>query len=186
MPTEDEQPQAIGPGNGGPAVGTATQATLRDTDGHKLGTIEYDAAYFVNTTAIGTPAAPGPNDPILPDYPIDSATPPAFTMGVVGNDAEGLHMFLVLIAGRPDTPCRFQAALAARDQGFTIWGDGADVLNGHGLEFHEVVISRGKLYVRLDCALLSNNLGIEVITQSTPAGRLGSRQVHFVLNSIRP
>ncbi|HEX9843679.1 MAG TPA: hypothetical protein VGC20_13055, partial [bacterium] len=87
---------------------------------------------------------------------------------------------------RPDTPCRFHAALLARDEGFTISGDGEDRVNDRGVVFHEVVLVKGAQLLRLDCAQLTGIFGVEMFGDSLVSGGLDTQQVHAVLNSIRP
>lgn len=166
---DDETPTPFGPGSGVPPVDTAGAVALSvpDLDGTTVGTLSYDPGYFTPVPA-----------------PPPTAGNPLFA--TLANTADGVGLQLQLIFGRPDTPCRFQAALAARDLGFTILGDGARRINERQVVFDEVLLVGGSEHWRLDCARLVGNTGIEVLGISGPADRLGTPQVHFVLNSIHP
>lgn len=165
---DNSPPEPFGAGTGGPAVpqGTVQSTTLADIAGDAIGTLDYDDGYFAFT-----PTTPTEEDPSL---------------GQLVNATDGVGLQVLLISGRPDTPCRFDAARAARDDGFTIIGDGEDRVNDADVEFHEVRLEAGDRYLRLVCAELKGRLGIEVRGLSTPTDQLGTEQVHFVLNSIRP
>jgi hypothetical protein len=167
---DDGPPRPFGPGVSGltPPVGATIAQAIPGLDGGSIGTLAYDAGYFVQSDF--TPL------PTLADTRAGSL---ATSMG-------DLALQMALIFGRPDTPCRFHAALLARDEQFTILGDGEDRINSQGIEFHEVLLVKGAEHRRLDCARLTGNLGVEVLTVSAPADLLGTDQVHTVLNSIRP
>ncbi len=166
---KDETPTPFGPGAGVPPVDAAstTPLSIVALDSTSIGTLSYDAAYF-------TPV------------PVPPPTPANTQFAALTNAAAGLGLQFQIIFGRPDTPCRFQAALAARDLGFTILGDGDKRINDQGLEFDEVLLVRGPEHWRLDCAQLVGNVGIEVLSISSPTDVLGTPQVHYVLNSIHP
>lgn len=159
---------ALGDGTGGPAVNTAavTTASIPNATGGSQGQLSYDASYFG----------------FLPQTPSDT-DPRA---GLLSTAAGDLGMQLSLIFGRPDTPCRYQAALAARDDGYTIQGDGQDRVNSNQVQFHEVLLTNGVQYWRLDCAELQSNVGVQVLTISSPTNQRDTQQVVYVLNSIHP
>jgi hypothetical protein len=165
---QDKKPRTpFGPGTGGPTSGPYATYDIPDTANYPFGQLEYDTTYWAPITG-QTPTSTLPN------------------AGVLISMASDVSMQLTLIFGRPDTPCRFQAALAARDDGFTIEGDGADKINALGVDFAEVQLHNGNVYWRLDCAQLSGNLGVGVLTQTTPTDQRHLNQVHYVLNSIQP
>lgn len=167
---DDPPPRPLGPGSGGdPLTGSTQTVTLRDTTGAAFGQVTYDDGHFAVALPFG-PGRPTETDP---------------TIGAL-QAADGVSLGFVLIAGRPDTPCRFEAALAARDEGYTILGDGEDRINDVNVTFHEVWLARGAEWVRLDCAQLNGQRGVQVVAQSPSGNALETVQVHFVLNSIRP
>lgn len=162
---EETDPRPFGPGNGSPVMGTSPTALL-DTNGNTIGSLDYNNSYFT----LGLPNFTLPADP---------------EMGVITSPPNGIGLLVSLIAGRPDTPCRFAAAMLARDEGYTILGDGEDRINDQGVEFHEVWLS-GPSELRFDCAQLTGNLGVMVQAQAASSSLLKTSEVHFVLNSIRP
>ena len=151
----------FGPGSGGPPVNPVALVTQPLTSGGlPLGSLDYDSTYF-------TPIPTG-------------------TEVVVLSDATGAVVLTVApISGRPDTPCRFQAALLARDHGYAILAAG-DRTNALGLDFHEVDLGPGADFQRFYCAELKSHLGVLINGISKPTNALGSEQVHLVLNSVRP
>jgi hypothetical protein len=160
-PEEDEWSGPFGPGYGGPAVALpATGYPLTNADGVKLGRLEADATYFA--------VAPLPG-----------------TLLALQNPSGELVLLVTEIFGRPDTPCRYTAALLARDEGYTILASG-DRVNDNGLEFHQVDLAKGATYLGLYCTTLRGNAGIQIGGESRNGNRLRNRQVHFVLNSVRP
>jgi hypothetical protein len=167
--TKDEPPRPFGPGAGAGPIATPTPIPIAG-----VGALEYDFGYFED---VNTPMFPG--DPDAMDL-LD-------VIGWTRDSGTGkIQLYLAGIFGRPDTPCRFHAALAARDKGFTIVGDGEDRINEQGIVFHEVWLTRGAEQWRLDCAQLTGVLGLELLSASEQGGGLETEQVHFVLNSIRP
>jgi len=173
-PEEDELSGPFGPGSGGapvaPPVGTVQDEDLVNSSGDPIGQVSYDDGYF--TLAV----APAPGIMMT----LDNAA------YVAGNPTEGpVQLVLVTIAGRPDTPCRFQAAVQARDAGYTIDASG-DRTNARGLEFHQVNLHRGATEQRFWCARVRANTGVLINGLSPTPGALSYRQVHTVLNSVRP
>lgn len=161
MEPEDELSGPFGPGAGGPAVpqGAVRTVALTTAGGAPMGSLQYDDGYFA--------AAPVPETLVV----LDSGAPDAVTLAVTR------------ITGRPDTPCRFSAALLARDEGYTILASG-DRTNANGLEFHQVNLVRGSTYQRFYCTGLRSDAGIQISGRSLGGNRLGTLQVHFVLNSV--
>ena len=148
-------------------MGATTPFSIPDLAGGSVGSLSYDATYF---------------DAVTPQTPTEQDT----RAGLLVSVANGVTLQLGIIFGRPDTPCRFHAALFARDEGFTILGDGEDRINDQGIVFHEVVLVKGTEFRRLDCARLKGELGVEVLGVSLPVYSLATEQVHVVLNSIHP
>ena len=154
----------IGPGSGGPAVVAASVVTdpLTAPDGTSLGSLSFDASYLVRTFT-GDLA-----DQIHYIY-VDSSA----TVAVTGTR----------ISGRPDTPCRFSAALLARDEGYRILVSG-DVVNDQSLSFHQVNLVREDTFQRFYCTELLANVGIQIGAASIGGNQLDYEQVHFLLNSV--
>lgn len=154
----------IGPGSGGPAVAAGSVVTdpLTTPDGAALGSISFDSAYlFRQFTG-------GPADEI--HYIYADATP-------------SVAVTVLRISGRPDSPCRFSAALLARDEGYSILASG-DVVNDQGLQFHQVNLVLDDTYQRFYCTELQANVGIQINTGSIGGNLLESEQMHFLLNSV--
>lgn len=166
---DDAPPRPFGPGSGGPPLANPIQSReLLDTGGRAFGSVQYH-----NSTNNFTPV-------VAFHQPSESDA----TMALLAA-SDGVQLGFSLISGRPDTPCRFTAALLARDEGYAILGDGADRINDAGVVFHEVWLVRGSEWVRLACAQLDGLRGVQVLAQSPAGNRLETLQVHFVLNSIR-
>lgn len=167
---EDELSGPFGPGVGGtaaPAAGTGITEPLNDSGGSVFGGFEYDGGYWMDYSILL-----GAVDPVL------------FIFGdTAGTD--DLTLILTRISGRPDTPCRFEAAILARDQNYTILASG-DRTNDQGLEFHQVNLSKGSEYLNLYCATVSGNLGVKITGISLSGNKLRYEQVHFILNSVSP
>jgi len=151
----------IGPGAGGPPIATPLPQQLNKPDNSILGTMSYDTVFF-------TPSVTAP-------------TPPDSLTGV-GN---GVAITLTHISGRPDTPCRFNAAVLARDQGYDI-GDTGFRSNASGQELYQVNVSKAGSWVRLFCVNLRDNAGMQFAVSSDAPDKVGWVQVHYVLNSIHP
>jgi hypothetical protein len=160
---KDELSGPFGPGVGGPADGTATPLALTKLDGSVLGAMDYWL----------------PNFDVIPN-----PTPGELPLGFQ-ESSNGILMGLELIVGRIDTPCRYGAALLARDEGFNIQASGHRS-NDQGLEFYQVNVSRGGEAVSFYCTSLRDSVGIMITGHATAPDRLTYREVHFILNSIRP
>ncbi len=173
-PEEEELGGEIGPGSGGAAVteGTVTSDPIETRGGTLLGNLVYDGGYWT-PVFIG-----GSEDTVLYVYE---------------NAEDGLTLSALRIGGRPDTPCRFAAALLARDQGYQILAAG-DVVNSEGLEFHQVNLVGNGIAQRFFCTELQPKLGVEISVAAVIAdpqhpdtgttGNIEFEQVHHVLNSL--
>ena len=166
---DSELPGIFGPGSGGTPVNTATSVSFdfKDASSTPIGTMTYDDNYFPDVT-VALPTTTG----LL----LVLSTPPAPT-------GDGLSLVFTRIAGRPDTACRFLAAVLARDQAYTILQSG-DRLNSRGLEFHQVDLARGGAGLSLFCVSLREPVGLMVRGEAPSPATLGNLQVYAVLNSI--
>jgi hypothetical protein len=151
----------IGPGSGGPAVAPATlvQANLTKPDGTVIGSLAFDTAFF-------TPLAPPPASP-----------------GSLTNMPNGISILMTNISGRPDTPCRFNAAILARDSGYEI-GDTGFRTNALGQELYQVNLSSSGSWVRLFCANLRDNVGLQFAISANAPDKVSWLQVYYVMNSL--
>jgi len=157
---KDSLEGAIGPGSGGPDVGTLTAGQLAKPDGSPIGTFGYDAGFFVLT-------APNPKQ-----------------QGTLANPAAGVGMVMNHITGRADTPCRFSVALLARDGGFTL-GETGFRTNDQGQDLYEANASAPGSYQRMYCAELKDSTGTQFAVLADAPEKLDWKQVHAVLNSVR-
>jgi hypothetical protein len=165
---DDGDPIPLGPGSGGLAVtNPSAPQDIPGTTSSRIGTFQFDSDYFLFSAQTPT-------------------TDDTSAGQLVDRVGDNLLLQLGLIYGRADTPCRFHAALSARDDGFTIEGDTTKRLNDLGVVFYEVLLYKAGEFRRFDCAELSGNAGVEVLSDSGPNDLVGTLQVHFVLNSIRP
>jgi len=164
---QDPKPELsghFGPGSGGPAVtGPFVTLPVTKASGVVVGYADYDSA---NLIALG-PASSSEFDNLVDN-------PAAPTMAIA----------LTRITGRPDTPCRFQAAILARDSGYDISKSG-DRKNSQGLDFYEVDLKNGAVHLSLFCVSLRDEVGTAVQVITGDAGLIHSEQVHYILNSIR-
>lgn len=155
----------FGNGNGGTAVGT-TQAerNITKTSGEVIATYKYDATYFLE---------------------IYSAASSADNSFLVLTDigAEGLTIAFSRIYGRPDTACRYLAALLARDEEFEIDLVG-ERENTQGIEFYQVEVHKGADYRGMYCAELKDEVGVAMTVQATSKAMLAYQQTYSVLNSF--
>ena len=162
---EAELSGEIGPGSGGEPVDSGALRTdpILTPAGVFLGTLEFDTGYWTRTFFEGSAGA------LLFTYE---------------NEDDGILIAVLLINGRPDTPCRFDAALLARDEGFSVLASG-DVFNGAGLKFHQVNLSTESVAQRYFCVELQENVGVEISVTASPADNVTFEQVHFLLNSVQ-
>ncbi len=166
---EDELSGPFGPGAGdGPIVTPSALQDLKASDDTTVfGAFQYDDGYWDDKSA-----AENITDPELYLFWDDPTFP-------------SLILSFTRISGRPDTPCRYEAAIIARDYGYTILASG-DRTNSQGLDFHQVNLSKGTDYYHLYCATVSGNLGVKITGISLGANKLGNEQVHYILNSVSP
>ena len=182
-PQEEELSGRIGAGSGGPAVtGPFELHTLQSGDGTTIGEFGYDSPGFFLLD----------NHPI-PEMPelhlVATITPAAFLIdladdGNINSLASGdVVIVATRISGRPDTPCRYQAAVQARDEGYKIMASG-DVKNANGVEFHQVNLRKGALRQRFYCADLRLNSGVMFNIFTPSSAEQDFLQTHYVLNSV--
>ncbi len=152
----------LGPGSGGPAiVGPPATIDIAKANGEVVGYADYDAA---NLLPLG-PAAPDHFESLV--------------------DATGTVLLqLMRISGRADTPCRFQAALLARDQGFDIQKSG-ERKNDQDLDFAQVNLEKDGVWLSLFCTTLRSEIGVLVQVVADSAEKIDWVQVHYVLNTVR-
>ncbi len=151
----------FGNGSDGTAVsGTPSLAEITDTGSGVIATYKYDPIFFT--------AFPGV-DPIF--------------LILTDNGGEGISVVTSRIYGRPDTACRYLAALMARDEDFEIDLTG-DRENAQGIEFYQVEVHKGSIYRGLFCADLKNNIGVSITVQGTSKTMLSYEQIYYILNSV--
>lgn len=160
---EEELSGRFGPGSGGPPLaGTHNTLAITKASGVPVGYADYDTAM----DALG---------PVSDDEFENLVDDPLTTT---------LAVTLSRITGRPDTPCRFQAAILARDEEYQILESGSRE-NDHGLDFYQVNLKNGDTRLSLFCATLRDDIGVAVRVIAPSAALIGSQQVHYILNSIR-
>lgn len=156
-----------GPGVGGTPVSASTTVLPLATDlDTPIGQLTYDGVYFFS----------GP--PVDPSQTAILATllPPA---------GDGIVVSIRPIVQRPDTPCRFFAAIMARDMGYQILGSG-DRTNDSGLEFHQVNLSGDGAFFSFHCAIVSDPLGVMLAVSAPEEAMLSYLQIHHLFNTISP
>jgi hypothetical protein len=167
---KDKLDGPLGPGAGGQAVLLpGTGLPLTRPDGVQNGSLSYDSLYFTFTAA-----PPPPANTISPNFG-------AFA----DKNLDGIQILVTHISGRADTPCRFSAALLARDSGFTV-GDTGFRTNGAGQKLYQVNVSGPGAAGRLFCAELQSKTGMQFAVLAPTPDKLEYLQVHFLLNSITP
>ena len=174
MAMEDELDGPLGPGQGGPAVDTAAleQHNLTAADGQIIGVLQFDPGYYFHIHC-------DPDD--FTNCQLESTGDVVHVLAAITGDVQ---LAITRIVGRPDTPCRFQAAVLARDEGYEILGSG-DRTNDRGLEFHQVNLENERLPAaqRFYCAKLHQRIGVQISVFSVLEEVQEYLQVHFVLNS---
>jgi len=154
----------IGPGAGGPSpAGAPTAQPIVRPDGTTIGTFFYDAGFFGFTTPDPTQIG------VLTEIPTGSGF---------------LQILITHISGRPDTPCRFNAAVLARDNGFEI-GDTGFRSNALGLRLYQVNLHQPGAYVTLFCVNLRDNTGAQFSILADAPDKVSWLQAYAVINSIR-
>ncbi|MCZ6554009.1 MAG: hypothetical protein O7A67_09455 [SAR324 cluster bacterium] len=171
---EDELDGPQGPGQGGPTVDTAAleQHDLTTAAGQIIGVLQFDPGYYFHIHC-------DPDD--FTNCQLESTGDFVHTLAAITGDVQ---LAITRIVGRPDTPCRFQAAVLARDEGYEILGSG-DRTNDRGLEFHQVNLENERLPAaqRFYCAKLHQRIGVQISVFSVLEEVQEYLQVHFVLNS---
>ncbi|MCP4754593.1 MAG: hypothetical protein GY866_27230 [Proteobacteria bacterium] len=164
VPDEDLE-GALGVGVGGPTVGAGLVAkNLTKSNGEVIATYRYDGAYFLEM------------------YGASSSADTVF-QSLVDFQGDGIQLSLLRSVGRPDTACRYQAALLARDEDFEIDLTG-DRENTNGIDVYQVEIHKASDFRGFFCSELKDGIGVLVAVQASSKDALGYEQIYFVLNSI--
>jgi len=151
----------FGNGTGGTTVSETQALTeITNTSSGVIATYKYDTEFF---------------DAFSGDDPV-------FQL-LSDKGGEGISLLTARIFGRPDTACRYVAAVMARDEDFEIDLTG-ERENAQGIEFYQVELHQGSIYRGLYCADLKDNFGISVSVQATSKAMLSYEQIYFILNSI--
>ena len=160
----------IGPGSGGqptsPVLGTPVPPSpiITRPDGTIIGQFTYQDGFFSFTN-------PDPTQIGL--------------LTAIYAGAPVLTIIINHISGRVDTPCRFNAAILARDGGFDIGNTGFR-RNNQGLELYQVDLNGHGQFAQLFCANLLNNAGAQFSVVADAPDKVSWLQVYAVLNSIHP
>jgi hypothetical protein len=157
-------PDTFGDGSGGTVpIKPGTTLVLTKPDGTPIGQLNFDGNYFVLRP-------PGADDGVA--------------VAVLASDANTIKIGLTHISGRPDTPCHFQAAVLARDQGYTI-GNYGDRTNSTGLKFNQVNLSSSAIYQALFCVSIRDNAGVMFQAISDSPDKLEWQQVYYIMNTVQ-
>ena len=162
---EEETASAMGNGSGGRSTGlNLVTRDITKVSGEVIATYQYDGDVFTE---------------------IFSAASTAETIFLILTDITGSDISITSarIIGRPDTACRYQAAVLARDQNFEI-EDTTLKTNASGIEFYHVSIRKSADYRDLYCASLSDQIGVSFTITASSAEFLRYQQVYFLLNSV--
>ena len=184
QPAEEQLHGKLRNGSGGPDI-DETQLMSHiwaDSDGKEIGSFEYDASVFLHYH-------PDPDNDAL--HVVANITPDVLIAdladdGIINNiSVDEVLMIMTRIVGRPDTPCRFQAALQARDQRYKILASG-DRKNNRGLELHQVNLRNKKLPAsqRFYCFELKKPFGIQINVFTADEEHQDWREVLALLNSV--
>ena len=166
-PPEDELEGALGPGSGGDMVGTnLVSKDVTKADATVIGTLNYDGDYFTEIPSTD----PSADSPLL--------------YSLVGTTQTSLSLVFIRILGRPDTACRYQAALLARDEEYTIDESGLRT-NDDDLEIYQVNVHKGSTYKSFFCTELKNNNGLSITITGASKAETSYLQVYAILNSIQ-
>jgi len=155
----------LGTGSTGPSLSsTQSTQTLAAPDGTWIGSLTLDLGYF-------TPlySAAGPTDDLY---------------ALLASSQSSLQLSLVRILGRPDTACRYQAALLARDQGFTT-GDAGFKTNQQGLELYQARASNNADFRVFTCAKIKGQVGVILSAQASSAADLEAIPFYGLLHSLK-
>jgi hypothetical protein len=175
----------LGDGTGGPAVNEDALVSHDLTNlalDTVIGTIAYDSTAFVHYH-------PDPEDESL--HVIANIAPEQiiadFLDDGVLNDFSGddIAIFVTPIIGRADTPCRFQAAVLARDENYKIKGSG-DRKTNTGQELHQVNLAKASIPLtqRFYCYELIGEFGAQLNVVAVDDEHQDWRVVFAVLNSV--
>lgn len=164
---EEELDGKFGNGNDSAAYtgGPDVEIDLTKSSGSVFGVAEYDSNFFVFVP----PEASGDFGTVVDNADEDLAT---------------VAVTLIRISGRADTPCRYQAAVLARDEDYTIEESGTRK-NAHNIEFYQVNLKKSGTHLSVFCAQMSGEVGVSVQVIAASSALIKSEQVHFILNSIR-
>jgi hypothetical protein len=174
----------LGTGSGGPDIdrNQLVSHDWTDPEGKAIGSFNYDASQFLHYH-------PDPKDDslhVVANVPVEVLLADIADDGLI-NDiaADEVLMVMTRIIGRPDTPCRFQAALLARDEGYEIQ-DSGDRKNAKNLELHQVNLKNEKIGVhqRFYCWQLKDPFGVQINVFTADDEHQDWRQVFHVLNSV--
>ena len=176
---KDKLSGAIGPGSGGPlpTLGSLTASPIDKPDGTLIGGFSYDSGFFLYCTP---PFPAGPCNALPAPDPTEigvlvDINPPAVPPQI--------EIAMTHISGRPDTPCRFDAAVLARDSGYGI-GDTGFRSNDLDQRLYQVNLSSPGAYAELFCANLSQDTGAQFSILADSADKVSWLEVYAVLNSV--
>jgi hypothetical protein len=183
-PAIEELSGPIGAGEGGPAVNLSVTLShpLTDPGGGTIGELSYDGSAFLHYHP--DPASDGLH--VLANIPPEQLLADLADDGELNRlSADNIVIVLTRIVGRPDTPCRFQAALLARDRGYEILAAG-DRRNDQGLGLHQVNLVRAHDSVaqRFYCAQLRDPFGIQINVFTADEAHQVWQILHHVLNTL--
>jgi hypothetical protein len=182
----EEEPELkgeLGPGSGGPDVDANFVAghDWTDPDGDSIGMFEWDASQFLHFH-------PDPEDESL--HVVANVAPEVLLADLADGSLDELQddevvMLMSRIVGRADTPCRFQAALLARDEDYEITASG-DRRNDQKLELHQVNLHNNAIpaHQRFYCFQLRDPFGIDINVITRGRESQDWEQVFYLLNSV--
>lgn len=151
-------------GNGGADVSNnITTWEAANAQGQAYASLGYDSSYW------------------SPLYVQDGAEDDVFL--VLSNASGSVTITLLRTLGRADTTCRYQMAMAARDEGYAI-GDYNWQTNPHEVEFFFGEVTKeqgGRAYY---CAQVWKNFGVEVLISAEQASHLDNNQVLYLVRSL--
>ncbi len=151
------------PGDGEGASSTLTEVKVANSQGQAYAAFAYDTSYW---TAIY--AQESQQDDVL----------------LVVSNAQGTVTITAMrTLGRADTTCRYQMALAARDEGYAI-GDYNWQTNPHQVEFFVGEITKNQGGRAYYCAQVWNNFGVEFLLSADRASTLDKAQLLYLMRSL--
>ena len=175
----------LGPGSGGSDVNPAALAShdLMNFSGETvIGTMQYDSSVLLHFHPDPENEALHVIANITPEQLIADLADDGVLNGFAGDD---VAIFITPIVGRADTPCRFQAALLARDEKYSIQGSG-DRKTDSGRDLHQVNLIKPSIpqTQRFYCYELDDPFGAQLNVIAMDAQHQEWLVVHAVLNSI--